>query len=165
MRIPRPENAGKKNLRNADLRYRDEAVLASLAMGSARTRPPTGDARMGARIKAKRRLLGWTQEDLARKIGKEQHSVSSFETGAVMPEPETLDAIALALDERLDHLRGLTQVAQELEDFETAIFRALSKKALRRLKDATPEKQREIARDLNALIEARLDDPQADKAS
>lgn len=160
MRIPRARAASKRNSRNTDLRYRRHRPLAFSEMQNDGGRPQTGDARMGARIKAKRRALGWTQAELARRIGKEQNSISGFETGAVMPEMETLDALALALGERLDHLRGLTEVAQELEDFDTAIYQALSKKALRLLRDASPERKREIARVVNALVESiPSDDP------
>lgn len=57
-------------------------------------------ARVGARIREAREARGWTQTQLARELPGtvDGASVSRWETGKVMPQPDTLDALATALE-------------------------------------------------------------------
>lgn len=56
--------------------------------------------RIGARIRDARDAKGWTQAELARALPGtvDGPSVSRWERGKVSPHPETLEAIATALD-------------------------------------------------------------------
>lgn len=54
---------------------------------------------MGARVRLKRRLLGWRQQDLAARSGLTQHFISQVETGSVACSDESRRRIASALDE------------------------------------------------------------------
>lgn len=56
-------------------------------------------ARVGARIRKAREARDWTQTQLARELPGtvDGASVSRWETGKVMPQPDTLDALATAL--------------------------------------------------------------------
>jgi transcriptional regulator with XRE-family HTH domain len=56
--------------------------------------------RVGRRIRAERERHGWSQNELASRIpGKtDGAAVGRWERGGVMPRPDTLDAIAAALE-------------------------------------------------------------------
>jgi transcriptional regulator with XRE-family HTH domain len=118
---------------------------------------PTGDARMGARIKSGREAKGLTQAGLGRRIDKEQPSISQFETGQVMPEPETLDAIADVLGVSLDYLRGRTVMALEYEGFEQALLNALPRAQKRRLVSLDQAERDALAAELADYLGSRLD--------
>ncbi|WP_350149865.1 helix-turn-helix transcriptional regulator [Devosia sp. RR2S18] len=50
-------------------------------------------ASLGARIRAARGVLGWSQADLAQRIGSTQRSVNRIEQGAVDARSSTVSAI------------------------------------------------------------------------
>jgi transcriptional regulator with XRE-family HTH domain len=54
-------------------------------------------SRLGENIASRRTSLGWTQADLAERIGVNTETVSRFERGAHLPALTTLDEIAGAL--------------------------------------------------------------------
>jgi len=119
-------------------------------------REPTGDAKMGKRLRKYRESVGLTQKQVANRIGISQGSVSQIETGGIMPEQEHLDALADLYDETLDDLRGRGVMAGEIGNFEQALLDAFKRQTMRKLKAAPPELLAEIARDLAALVESRL---------
>lgn len=119
-------------------------------------RQPTGDAKMGARVKAARDAAGLSQEELARRVGIEQPSLSQIETGSVMPGQETLHSIADELGVSLDYLRGRKAMALEFETFEQDLLEAMTKKQKRQLKQLDDEQRKALAGDLAAFLEARL---------
>jgi transcriptional regulator with XRE-family HTH domain len=49
------------------------------------------------RLKAARVLRGWTQRQLAEKLGVEEHDVSRLETGRTQADPEMKRRVAEAL--------------------------------------------------------------------
>ena len=53
---------------------------------------------IGARIEARRKVLGMTQEELAAAIGTNQKQISRWENGDNSPTAESIEAIAAALD-------------------------------------------------------------------
>jgi len=50
--------------------------------------------RLGQRIAERRKLLGWTQDQLAERLGVDAETVSRFERGVTVPALVTLDRLA-----------------------------------------------------------------------
>jgi len=63
---------------------------------------------LGERIKARRKQLELSQEDLARQIGSLQKQISRYETDENIPSAEALIALAYALETSIDYLVGIT---------------------------------------------------------
>lgn len=72
---------------------------ASPTSSSARTPSPRGIA-VGARLRDARAATGISQHALARFVGISQPSLSHAESGIIVPELDTLEALALALGVR-----------------------------------------------------------------
>lgn len=60
--------------------------------------------RFGARIRIMRELLGFTQAELAAKIGISQQSITTYETGRREPPFKNLVALSRALNTSIDWL-------------------------------------------------------------
>lgn len=75
-----------------------------MATGRPRAKSATFGAEFGARLRAARERRGLTQQQLAVEVGTYAPRISRYESGAVIPEGETLAAIAEALDVSLDEL-------------------------------------------------------------
>lgn len=58
----------------------------------------------GEKLKALRKEKGWSQEDLARKVGGDGRQISRYENGHIMPSAEVLAKIAETFDVSLDYL-------------------------------------------------------------
>lgn len=60
--------------------------------------------RVGARIRRARKARGWTQLDLAHAMGGHTHpsQISVWERGRSMPSLHNLEALAVALDVRVE---------------------------------------------------------------
>jgi transcriptional regulator with XRE-family HTH domain len=65
---------------------------------------PAAAVHLNKRIKKVRQAKGWTQEQLAEKIGISQKQVSAYERGTYNPSTEVLLKLAEALDVSLDYL-------------------------------------------------------------
>lgn len=66
---------------------------------------------LGDRIKASRERLGWSQMDLAEKVGQsDKMAVSKWERGLVMPSAGNLDALADALARAQRERRALSDI-------------------------------------------------------
>lgn len=59
------------------------------------------------KIKALREAKGWTQADLARKLGITRNGVNSWEQGLSMPSPACLVDLARVLSVSTDYLLGI----------------------------------------------------------
>lgn len=59
---------------------------------------------LGPRIRELRLRKGWSQEDLAQRVGVRQKQISSYERGVNVPSGEILIALARAFDISLDYL-------------------------------------------------------------
>ena len=57
-------------------------------------------------LKARRELIGMTQEELAKSMSVGQSAVSQWERGAVMPRAELLSQLAKVLGCTIDELFG-----------------------------------------------------------
>ena len=65
---------------------------------------------LGEFIREHRKRLGFTQDDLAQRMGVSQPTVSTWETGESMPEQQNMQLLAQVLEvsrrELVDHLMG-----------------------------------------------------------
>jgi transcriptional regulator with XRE-family HTH domain len=68
--------------------------------------PQTGDQTMplGERIKALRQAAGWSQGELAQRVGTDARQISRYENARITPSLDVLARIAETLDVSLDHL-------------------------------------------------------------
>lgn len=122
-------------------------------------RPRTGDPAMGARVRLKRRLLGWRQQDLAARSGLTQHFISQVETGSVACSDESRRRIASALDEdEAVILRGAPGVPREVQKLIESFVEPLSanRKEIKILRDLPDEDFEAIGQELAAYVLARL---------
>ena len=72
------------------------------------------DAGIGARLKAARRRLGWSREELAFRAKLSWPAVAQIESGRrEHPRPATLSALADALGVTIDYLVDLTAVFEK----------------------------------------------------
>lgn len=62
----------------------------------------------GSRLRERRKLLGITQEALAKAVGTNQAQISKFESGESVPSSDILAALAENLDVSADWLLGLS---------------------------------------------------------
>ena len=53
--------------------------------------------RLGRRIATRRKALGWTQDELAERVGVDAETISRFERGAHLPSLPTLERLAVSL--------------------------------------------------------------------
>lgn len=60
--------------------------------------------RVGKNIRRLRKEKGWSQTELAKRIGSSYREVSRWETGRVVPGLETAARIAKALESSIDRL-------------------------------------------------------------
>ena len=84
---------------------------------------------IGANIRAKRRMLGLNQEDLAKKLGLTQANISRIEASSKGPSAEMLLAVAEALGCDVRELMGMEdniQARQSLdEDAKTFVLNVM----------------------------------------
>ncbi|MCL6443370.1 MAG: helix-turn-helix domain-containing protein [Alicyclobacillus sp.] len=62
----------------------------------------------GDRLRERREAMGWTQEDLARRIGVDRTVISAYEARGKIPRQERLNAICDALNTSIDYLMERT---------------------------------------------------------
>ncbi len=62
--------------------------------------------KIGTNLCALRKRTGWTQGELAEKVGVDTETISRFERGATMPSLVTLQMLAVALDTTMAELIG-----------------------------------------------------------
>jgi transcriptional regulator with XRE-family HTH domain len=65
-------------------------------------------ATLGARIRELRLKRGWTQQELAERVGIQQKQISSYERGANVPSGQTFIALAEAFGVSLDYLAQIS---------------------------------------------------------
>jgi transcriptional regulator with XRE-family HTH domain len=117
-------------------------------------RAPTGDAAMGARIRAAREKEKLTQGELAAMVGSTQSLISQYETGYTAPPAAELAAIARAVAEDAGFLlTGTRGMPRELQTFHDAINRQLKKAALRRIKNLSELQRDQVISALGAILE------------
>ncbi len=99
----------------------------------------------GENLKEIRISLGITQEELARKVKISSQAVSKWERGESMPDPQTLPAVADALDISLDRLfdrnrETFQDLAYHLRAFSDGSIHSLRRIAYLALSNADTEK-------------------------
>lgn len=82
------------------------------------------------RIKALRMARGWTQADLARRLGITRNGVNSWEQGLSMPSPAFLVELARVFSVSTDYLLGVERLATVnvtgLEERDVAVLAELA---------------------------------------
>ena len=85
-------------------RAKTRRILRVVATTRKKKRPSTFAIDLGRRLEALRRSRGLNQKQLAERIKAQPAQMSRYEKGEVVPEAETLAAIAEALEASLDEL-------------------------------------------------------------
>ena len=89
---------------------------------------------LASNIKAKRRILGITQEQLAEKVATSTHYIAQIEQKNKFPSPEMLERIAVALEIDSPELFSMSSFSDKaikrfqegvLADLETAIAQTI----------------------------------------
>jgi len=79
-------------------------ILRHMATTKPRKKDGSFAAEFGARLRASREKRGLTQQQLAEGIDTYAPQISKYESGEVVPEGETLAALAVVLEVSLDEL-------------------------------------------------------------
>lgn len=102
---------------------------------SSKQAPKIG-VQLGQNIARERRAKGWTQQELAERVGIESVTLSRIETGTSLPSIERLSAIADALDVAMSGLvSGVSQHASDQTHEIAAYMKVLSPNDRRLLVD------------------------------
>ena len=91
------------------------------------------------RIKSLRTARGWTQADLARRLGITRNGVNSWEQGLSMPSPAFLVELAKVFSVSTDYLLGLEHLetinVTGLEERDVAVLAELADRLRQRSND------------------------------
>lgn len=101
---------------------------------------------IGARIKMLRKARGWTQKQLALKIGVRYEQLNKYEGGFHIPAIDTLVRLADALDTTMDYLVTGTEIEQS-NLASTRLFRRFQA-----LEHLGQDDQQTVMRIIDALI-------------
>src|SRR5687768_10513659 len=107
------------------------------------------DAALGLRLARLRNERGFTQVELAEKLGIAQPIISDYERGRLRPHPDMLTRLAAALQVSADELLGLAKAEKPAP---------LNRRFLRRLQavDQLPKRDQEaLLRTIDAFLAAR----------
>lgn len=77
---------------------------------------------IGQRLKEIREKRGYTQEYLAKKIGKTKRTISSYENDASNPHIDDLILICKALSISADYLLGISNIPRKYNDESNLTF-------------------------------------------
>jgi transcriptional regulator with XRE-family HTH domain len=108
------------------------------------------DLALGRRIAALRKERGYTQTELADRVGAIQVVVSNYERGKLRPHPDMLVRLANALRVSADELLGVQPPSQN--------GAPVSRRVLRRLQaiDRLPKRDQDaLFRTIDAFLQAR----------
>jgi len=136
-------------------------ILRHMATTRPRRGGPSFATEFGARLRAIREKRGFTQSQLAEAIGTYAPQISKYETGEVVPEGETLAALAEVMDVSLDEL-VLGRSNDRADDVRDARLRT----SVRALEETADRRMLDMAATMiNGLVlqahQARLDAPPA----
>ena len=106
-----------------------------------------GSETIGQRIARLRKERGYTQQELAKKMGIVRVLVSDYEKGRIRPHPEMVARFALALGITADELIGLKPSKSNDKEPNLSI-----QKKIRKIEDLPAAKQRVILQTIDAFI-------------
>ena len=102
------------------------------------------------RLRKERRL---TQEDLAKKTGLSKRVIAYYETEAVKPPIDNVEALAKALCVEISELLGTRTPTATQNEFENLNGRTL--KQLKKILELTPEERHYVYAFVDSLLEKR----------
>jgi transcriptional regulator with XRE-family HTH domain len=109
-----------------------------------------GKETLGERIARFRKEKGYTQVELAQKIGINQVLLSAYERGRLRPHYEMVIRLALALNETTDDLLGVKQSKMENNNKPN---RSLLRR-MKKIEELPPIRQKFIIKTIDSLIKA-----------
>ncbi|MBW3469830.1 helix-turn-helix domain-containing protein [Arthrospiribacter ruber] len=107
--------------------------------------------KIGDRIAQLRKQNGWSQTELAGKIGASREAIGKYERNEALPSVETAKKIAEAFSVTVDYL---------VDETATPTFDKLTVKRLQEIENLSPEEKSHLM----ALMDAFLRDARAKKA-
>lgn len=133
---------------------RRQALLYSSPMPQPRKNaPPDDDVKeldqIGSRIKRSRLKRGFSQAELAEKVGLSREAIAAYESGRVRLLDDMVARLAVALSISSDELLGLKPVPQSEPNSELRLTRRL-----RELEKLPEPKKKAILKTLDDLIRA-----------
>jgi transcriptional regulator with XRE-family HTH domain len=102
-----------------------------------------------SRIRERRKILGWSQDDLAEKTGCLQTQISRYENGDALPMSDALEALARALEVSADWLLGLTDIPRP--SLQTSDLDAIEVAAINAIRDTAPAQRQHVVNILQAI--------------
>jgi transcriptional regulator with XRE-family HTH domain len=111
-------------------------------------KPKTPATVYGKRLRSARQSMGWTQAELAERIGMVDvvsgaTRVSRYETGQHDPDPVTAEALAKALDLPVAYFHATSDVLADIILLVSRLPAAEQKLALERLREFTGKQEPE----------------------
>ena len=116
------------------------------------TPPRTGDTDFGLRLRRAREAARLTQAQVGAKIGREQNTISDYETGSVMPEAKDVPRLARAVGAEVGFLlEGIVGMPHEVERF----LLKLPKRSWRIIGKLPPETAEQALLEIAALLDTK----------
>jgi transcriptional regulator with XRE-family HTH domain len=134
----------------------------SYRIGMADAPKGTGDAEFGTRLRKAREAAGLSQAQLGAEIGREQNTISDYETGSAMPEAKDLPRLAKAVGAtRLDFLLEgpKADMPDDVQKTVEGLLYALPKRTWRKLVNMPPELRTQTLKEIAALLDAKAIPP------
>ncbi len=110
-----------------------------------------GNETLGQRVSRLRKKEGYTQVELAKKIGITQVLISDYERNRIRPHYEMIIRIAIALNVTTDELLGLTPLKNTQKQQNLQIQRRIKK-----IEALPPEKQKIILKNIDIYLKALI---------
>jgi len=111
------------------------------------SRSKRGKEALGQRIARLRKEKGWTQTELAEKMGTIQRLISDYERDRLRPHPEMIVQFARALEVTADELLGLKPSKKNGKSPSLKILRRLNK-----IEDLPPFQQKILLNTIDTFL-------------
>jgi transcriptional regulator with XRE-family HTH domain len=106
-----------------------------------------GPETLGQRIARIRKEKGYTQVELAKKIGLVQTLITDYERDRLRPHPEMIVRFAKALEVTTDELLGLKKIGKEKETPNLKVVRRIKK-----IDELPPAQQKTLLKTIDTFL-------------